>query len=94
MTTEKSYSYARANFAELLDQVVDEREAVIIKRRGHQDVAMIAADDLRSLEETLYLMSSPANAERLLTALGRATEDSLTAGSITELRDEFGLNGG
>ena len=94
MTTEKSYSYVRANFAELLDQVVDEREAVIIKRRGHQDVALIAADDLRSLEETLYLMSSPANAERLLAALGRAKEDSVTAVPVAELRDEFGLNGG
>ena len=74
--------------------MVDEREAVIIKRRGHQDVALIAADDLRSLEETLYLMSSPANAERLLAALGRAKEGSVTAVSVAELRDEFGLNGG
>ena len=48
-SSDESYSYARANFAELLDRVVDEREAVITKRRRHLDVALIAADDLRSL---------------------------------------------
>ncbi len=91
MTTEKSYSYARANFAELLDQVTDDREAVIIKRRGHEDVALIAADDLRSLEETLYLMSSPANAARLVKALREVEENSIEPSSVDELRAEFDL---
>lgn len=92
MTTEKSYSYARANFAELLDQVVDNREAVVIKRRGHPDVALIAADDLRSMEETLYLMSSPANADRLLSALTRARSEPVEGSSVADLRAEFDLN--
>ncbi len=93
MTTEKSYSYARANFAELLDQVTGDREAVIIKRRGHDDVALIAADDLRSLEETLYLMSSPANAARLLKALNEVEENAIGPSSVDALRAEFGVNG-
>ena len=93
MPTEKTYSYARANFAALLEQVVDDHEAVIIKRRGHEDVALIAADDLRSLEETLYLMSSPANAERLLAALQRAKNSTARPTSLAELRAEFGLDG-
>ena len=92
MSTEKSYSYARANFAQLLDQVVDEREAVVIKRRGHPDVALIAADDLRSMQEALYLVSSPANAERLLTSLERARGEPIEPSSVAVLRAEFGLN--
>lgn len=72
MTTQTTYSNARANFASLLDEVTKDRETVIIKRRGAEDVAMIAADELRSLLETAHLLSSPANAKRLLAATNRA----------------------
>jgi len=54
--------------------VTHDREIVIIQRDGEEDVAMIAASDLSSLLETAYLLRSPANAKRLLSALHRATE--------------------
>ena len=39
---------------------------------------MIAADELASLTETAYLLRSPQNAERLLSALGRALKNQGT----------------
>ena len=67
-----SYSYARDHLAELWDRAEDEREPVVIQRRGHEDMALIPAAELRSLRETAHLLRSPANAERLLRALARS----------------------
>jgi antitoxin YefM len=72
MPVETTYTVARANFARYGDRVAADRETVIIKRRGAPDVALIAADELASLEETAHLLRSPRNAARLLTALSRA----------------------
>jgi antitoxin YefM len=72
MAIETTYTQARANLKALLDEVAENREQVIIHRRGGDDVAMIAADELRGLLETAHLLRSPRNAERLLSALRRA----------------------
>jgi antitoxin YefM len=67
---EVSYSQARARLAELLDRVTDDREVVRIRRQGNRPGAvLIDADDYASLEETAYLLSSPANARHILRAL-------------------------
>lgn len=67
-----TYSEARARLAALIDRVTQDREKVIIKRRGRPDVALIAADELAGLEETAYLLRSPENARRLFEGIGRA----------------------
>lgn len=72
MTIRTTYSQARDGLAKLLDQVTHDREIVVIQRQGEEDVAMIPASELESLMETAYLLRSPANAARLLSALGRA----------------------
>jgi antitoxin YefM len=72
MTLEISYTQARANLARLLDEVTENCEIVIIHRRGKEDAALIAADELTSLLETAYLLRSPANVRRRLSALNRA----------------------
>ena len=72
MTIETTYTRARADLESLLDHVARNREFVIIHRRGHADVALIAADELRGLIETVHLLRSPRNAQRLLQALRRA----------------------
>lgn len=71
-TTETTYTALRENLASFLDRVTDDREVVIVKRRGAPDVAIIAADDLAGLEETAYLLRSPANAKRLMQALAES----------------------
>lgn len=72
MAIHTTYTKARANFAKLCNQVVEDREIVIINRRGHEDVALVAVDELSSLIETAHLLRSPKNAQRLLAALNRA----------------------
>lgn len=66
-----SYTESRANYAEMLDGVVNDREEVIITRAGHDPVVVVSLDDYESLRETAYLMRSPANARRLLDAVER-----------------------
>jgi len=91
MPTEVSYSYARQNFADLLNQAAEAQEAVIIKRRGREDMALLPANELRSLEETAHLLRSPKNARRLLTALQRALEESVESQTPAALMGEVGL---
>ncbi len=91
MAVETTYTHARANFAEYCDRASADRETVIIKRRGAPDVALIAADELASLEETAHLLRSPKNASRLLTALNRALQRSEKPQTLAELKRELGL---
>ncbi|MET0396997.1 MAG: type II toxin-antitoxin system Phd/YefM family antitoxin [Longimicrobiaceae bacterium] len=64
-----TFSTAREKLAEIWDEIEDSREEVILRRRGHEDLALMRADDLRSLRETVHLLRSPRNALRLLQAL-------------------------
>ena len=91
MTIQTTYTQARDGLAKLLDQVTHNREVVVIQRRGEEEVAMIAASELESLMETAYLLRSPANAERLLTALGRALKSEGEVQSSAALRNEVEL---
>lgn len=91
MAIHTTYTAARANLAQLCDRATQDRETVIIKRRGAEDVALIAADELSGLLETLHLLRSPANAERLFAALSRALANEGVPQTIEELRCEFGL---
>ena len=93
MAIEFTYTSAREQFATLLDRVTKDREVVIIQRRGSEDVAMIAADELASLSETAYLLRSPQNAERILSALARALKNEGKAQSLDDLRTELELDG-
>jgi antitoxin YefM len=91
VTLQTTYTQARTQLATLLDEVVNNREIVIIQRRGSDDVAMIAADELTSLLETAHLLRSAKNAERLLTALARASKQIVEPQSIEELSREVGF---
>lgn len=86
-----SYTDARANLARFCDEAVDNREVVIIQRQEGEDVALIAASELASLMETAYLLRSPRNAERLLTALERAKAGQEEPQTLDQLRQSLGL---
>lgn len=92
MAIETTYTQARANLKALLDEVSENREPVIIHRRGGDDVALIAADELRGLLETAHLLRSSRNAQRLLAALRRAQSGRGSAESLDHLREDLGLN--
>lgn len=86
-----TYSYARQNFARILREAAERREPLVITRRGQEDMALVPADELRSLEETAHLLRSPKNAQRLLHALQSALEDAGEPVTPGELRSELGL---
>ncbi len=79
-----TYTQARASLASLMDEVIANRDVVIIQRRGCEDVAMISADELSGVLETAHLLRSPENANRLLTALARGK--NLVFGLVEEPR--------
>ncbi|HEY0147567.1 MAG TPA: type II toxin-antitoxin system prevent-host-death family antitoxin [Allosphingosinicella sp.] len=60
-----TYSNARANFKSVLDRVVDDRTQIVITRQKAGAVVLVSLDDWNAMEETLHLLSTPANAERL-----------------------------
>jgi antitoxin YefM len=87
-----SYTQARDNFVKVLEQVEQSDSIVVVQRRGHADVAMIAADELSSLLEQLYLLRSPANAKRLFAALEWSQQrlgESPTDTTVEQLRSEI-----
>jgi antitoxin YefM len=86
-----TYTDARANLASLCDEVTDNQEIVVIRRRKGKSVAMIDAAELQSLVETAHLMRSPKNAERLLSALDRALKGQGESSDLAQLRAEVGL---
>jgi antitoxin YefM len=86
-----TYTDARANLASLCDEVTDNQEIVIIRRRKGKSVAMIDAAELQCLVETAHLMRSPKNAERLLSALDRALKGQGEGSDLAQLRAEVGL---
>jgi antitoxin YefM len=66
-----SYTAVRANLASTMDRVCNDHEALIVTRNGAQSVVMLSLDDYKALEETAYLLRTPANAKRLLAATGQ-----------------------
>ncbi|MCI0411555.1 type II toxin-antitoxin system prevent-host-death family antitoxin [bacterium] len=92
MANETTYTKARANFAALCDDVASGRQAIIIRRRGAEDVALISASELSSIRETAHLLRSPRNAERLLKSLLRAKSGKGKARTIAQLRKELKID--
>lgn len=64
-----SYTAARANLAKMMTQVCDDHAPVAITRKGEGAVVMISMADYQALQETAYLLRSPANARRLIDAI-------------------------
>jgi len=64
-----SYTAARENLASMMDKVCEDHAPVIITRNRDQSVVMLSLEDFESLEETAYLLRSPANAKRLLESI-------------------------
>lgn len=91
MAIETTYTQARERLADYFDRAVNDCEVIIVQRRGHRPVAIIAADELASLMETAHLLSSPVNAERLFAALESAYKGEGTPFTSEQLRQEAGL---
>ena len=92
MPVETTYTSLRERLAAVLDQVANDHEVVIVRRRGAKDVALIPADELAGLLETAHLLRSPRNAERLMSALDNARRGKGKRMSLERLRREVGFD--
>lgn len=84
---------ARDSLAALMERATDDREVIVIERRGKKPVVLVAEDEWSSLQETAHLLRSPRNAERLLRSIARARRGDGDATTVEELRAELGLAG-
>lgn len=91
MAVETTYTALRQNLATYLDQAIDDREVIIVRRRGQRDVAILPADELAGYMETAYLLRSPSNAKRLREALREADEGKGERMTVEQLRRSLGL---
>ena len=60
-----SFSDARSNLREVIDQVVADADVTVISRRDAPDAVVMSFEHYSSLIETVHLLSSPANAAHL-----------------------------
>jgi antitoxin YefM len=77
-----TYTAARENLASTMDQVCLDRDPVIITRKREQSVVMISLEDYEALEETAYLLRSPANAKRLIESIEAAEQGNVVEKEI------------
>lgn len=64
-----SYSEARDNLKAMIDKVVADRAPIIITRQRGGGAVLVSQEEWASIEETMYLLRSPANARRLVEAV-------------------------
>lgn len=64
-----SYSDTRANLKAVMDRVVADKVAVAVTRQKAEGVVMVSQSEWDSIEETLYLLASPANAKALMESI-------------------------
>ena len=64
-----SYTAARANLAKTMANVCDDHAPIIITRKSEDPVVMMSLEDYNALQETTYLLRSPANARALLASI-------------------------
>lgn len=78
-----TYSETRANLKAIMDRVVNDHIPVAITRQRGKPVVMIDLDDWNAMQETMYLLSTPNNAKRLMESIAQAD-----AGLVIEIDPE------
>lgn len=86
-----TYSTARDHLAEVWDKTISTREPVVVSRRGTESIVMLPLEEWEGLQETAHVLRSPANAERLLTALKRLDNGEGEILSVDALASKSGL---
>jgi len=89
----ESYEKFKASLDELCTKIIDEQGIVIIERDNGKNVALITEDELSSMEETLYLLSSPENLIRISAALDQAKSGTLKSQTLDDLFKELDIDG-
>ncbi len=75
----------RANMATMLDHVSNDHVPLFVTRNGGRNVVVVSAEDWAGMQETVYLLSSPANARELLDSIA---ELNAGKGQVHQLIEE------
>ena len=81
----------KAHLNELIDDTTSTHEQIVITKHGHPAAVIIAAEDLESLQETIYWLSRPGIRESVAEA-----DAAIASGEVVgsdELRRQLGLPG-
>jgi len=81
-----NYTEARQNLKRVMDRVVADRTEIVITRQNADAVVMVSLAQWNSINETLRLLSSHKNAERLFTAIRELEDGSGTEHELIETR--------
>jgi antitoxin YefM len=73
-----SYSEARHNLKNVMDDTCNNHEPILITRRKGESVVLVSLEDYESIMESEYLLSSSANASRLMKSLKEAQSGKRT----------------
>lgn len=75
----------RANLSAMMDRVNDDHEPVIVTRAKGKPVVMVSLEDWASMDETTYLLASPANRAALMRAIAEGREGKVVVKTMDEL---------
>ncbi|MDR2507723.1 MAG: type II toxin-antitoxin system prevent-host-death family antitoxin [Candidatus Accumulibacter sp.] len=64
-----NYSTARKKFAAVMKKTTEDASPILITRGTGKPCVLMSLDEYESLQETAYLLCSPENAKRLITAI-------------------------
>jgi len=79
-----SYSDLRQRLKAHMDRVCADRAPLLVTRRRGEAVVIMAQSEYESMEETMHLLSTPENAERLLRSVAQAAAGGLIEHDIDE----------
>ena len=79
-----NYSEFRGDLKKFLDNVEFNKETLIIKRGKGNGTVMISLEEYNSLMETVHLLSSKANADRLYESLEQIKDGNIVTDDLIE----------
>jgi antitoxin YefM len=82
-----SFSQARAGLKALMERVTSDKTSAIITRQGGEPVVMVSLSEWEAIQETNYLLSSPANAQCLRESIASAEAGDTRSLTPQQLRE-------
>jgi antitoxin YefM len=84
-----TFSEARASFKQAMDDVCRDHNPTVITRQRGEHVVLMSLSDFNSIEETMYLLSSTRNAQRLMESIAEIKEGKAEIkGILTDEHEE------